>query len=194
MATSPAARQFVTWAPLAAVLIVLLPGVSAAQDPVKSFDQLDTRLKVGDTVWVTDAQGREVKGKIQSLSADALALTAGDPRTFAARDVSIIRDRQRDSLKNGTLIGLAIGGGLAAVWCTGAAVDDSPSVSAGTECAEGLIAFGGLGTLLGLGLDAAIPGKMRVVYRAPGAPGDARLFVAPVLTPRMKGVAVSFAF
>ena len=27
--------------------------------------QLNTRLKLGDTVWVTDAQGREIKGKIR---------------------------------------------------------------------------------------------------------------------------------
>ena len=35
---------------------------SAAQEPVRDFTQLNTRLVPGDTVWVTDAQGREVKG------------------------------------------------------------------------------------------------------------------------------------
>jgi len=77
MATSSAARQFVTWAPLAAVLIVILPALSVAQEPVKSFDQLNTRLKPGDTVYVTDAQGREVKGRIRGLSATSLLLDAG---------------------------------------------------------------------------------------------------------------------
>jgi len=48
--------------PLTAVLIVLLPAASAAQEPVKSIDQRNTRIKVGDTVWVTDAKGREIKG------------------------------------------------------------------------------------------------------------------------------------
>ena len=33
MATSSAARQFVTWAPLAALLVVLLPALAAAQEP-----------------------------------------------------------------------------------------------------------------------------------------------------------------
>jgi hypothetical protein len=40
-------------------------------------------------------------------------------------------------------------------------------------------------------------GKEVVVYRAPGAPGSAgsaRLSVTPMIAPRTKGVAVSFAF
>jgi hypothetical protein len=32
------------------------------------------------------------------------------------------------------------------------------------------------------------------VYRAPGAPGSARLSIAPVITPRTKGVAVAISF
>ena len=67
-------------------------------------------------------------------------------------------------------------------------------MSAGVECAEGLIVFGGLGTLLGLGIDAAGGGKGLVVYRAPGASGHTRLSLAPVITPRAKSVAVAFSF
>ena len=62
MNTSSPARQFRNCLPLATLLIILLPALAAAQDPVKSFDQLNTRLKIGDTIYVTDAQGREVKG------------------------------------------------------------------------------------------------------------------------------------
>lgn len=187
-------RITTTAAVILAAAFAAAPVGAAAQEPVKSFDQLSTRLKPGDTIWVTDAQGREMKGKIQSLSPGALTLDANGPRTFAARDVSIIRDRQRDSLKNGTLIGLGIGGGLAAAWCIGAiAADEHP----GVECPEGFIVFGGLGTLLGLGIDALIPGKKSVAYRAPGAagaPGHARLSSVPFVTPRTKGVALSYSF
>ena len=63
MGTSSAARRLVARVPLAAMLIAILPALAAAQEPVKSFDQLNTRLKPGDTVWVTDAQGRESKGR-----------------------------------------------------------------------------------------------------------------------------------
>jgi hypothetical protein len=184
-------RPATTAAAILAAAFAAAPVVAGAQEPVQSFDQLHTRLKPGDTIWVTDAQGREMKGKIQSLAPGALTLDANGPRTFAARDVSIIRDRQRDSLKNGTLIGLGIGGGLAAAWCIGAvAAEENP----GVECAEGFIVYGGLGTLLGLGIDAAIPGRLRVAYRAPGAPGHAHLSIAPFVTSRTKGVALAVTF
>ena len=52
-----------TLAVVAAIALFASPAIAAAQEPVTSFDQLDTRLKPGDTVWVTDAQGREIKGK-----------------------------------------------------------------------------------------------------------------------------------
>ena len=47
-----------------AAILTVAPGTSA-QEPVRDFSQLNTRLKPGDTVWVTDAQGREIKGKIR---------------------------------------------------------------------------------------------------------------------------------
>jgi hypothetical protein len=183
----------------AVVLATVLVAVSvraAAQETVKSFDQLNTRLKIGDTIWVTDAQGRETEGKIGTLSPDALTLEAEGSRAFAARDVRSIRDRQRDSLKNGTLIGLGVGGSLALTWCLAAVASDGPSISPGVECFEGAVVFGGVGTLFGLFIDASSPGKMRVAYRAPGAagPAHARLSIAPVITPRAKGLRLSIAF
>ena len=102
MRTSSAARQFVTWAPFAVLLIVLLPVASAAQEPVKSFDQLNTRLKPGDTIWVTDAQGREIKGRITSLAPDTLGLDGRGATTLPADQVRVVENRRHDSLKNGS--------------------------------------------------------------------------------------------
>lgn len=171
------------------------PALVAAQEPVTSFAQLDTRLKPGDTVWITDAEGREIEGRIQALAPDRITLEGGDAKVFAARDVRIIRDREHDSLKNGTLIGLGVGGGLALTWCVAALASD-PSISPGVECFEGAVVFGGIGTLFGLFIDAASPGKMRVAYSAPGAAGPphARLSIAPMITPRAKGLAAVFSF
>lgn len=174
--------------------IVCVPARGAAQEPVASFDQLTTRLKVGDRIWVIDAGGRKTYGRIQSLSTDALIVDADGPKKFTVSNLKLIQAHKRDSLKNGTLIGLAVGGSLAAVWCTAAAVSNDPNVDAGVECAEGLISFAGLGTLLGLGLDALTPGKGPVVYRSSGASGAARFSIAPFLTPRKRGIVVSFAF
>jgi hypothetical protein len=170
------------------------PGPALAQEPVRSFDQLNTRLKPGDTVYVTDAQGREIKGRILSLGTDALALEGGG-RTYGPADVATIQVHRADSLRNGALIGLGIGSGLALAGCLAAELSEGDSEHAGW-CVLGAAVYGGVGASIGIGIDALIPGKKIVAYRAPGSAGlsHARLSVAPVVTPRAKGVAVSFAF
>jgi hypothetical protein len=193
MRSSSAARQLVARAPLAAVLIVLLPNVTAAQDPVMSFDQLNTRLKVGDTVWVTDAQGREIKGKIREFTPSALTIDDGGLNTMQVDAVRVVERRSSRPVKKGALWGLAIGGalGLAVV------IDGSDNSECADDCGTWALmapVVVGLGVGAGAGIGAMIPGKKRVVYRAPGASGSARLSIGPVITPRMKGVAVSLSF
>jgi hypothetical protein len=191
MGTRSVACQFVTWVTLAAAIIVLLPARSAAQEPVKSFDQLNTRFKIGDTVWVTDAAGREVKGKIVDLAPEAVTVKAEVPRTYGPADVSLIHERRPDSFKNGALIGLVIGGGLTLGLCMAASESEDYG-----WCALGAGIYGGAGAAIGVGIDALVPGKKLVAYRAPGTPGSsqARLSIAPVFAPRAKGVAVAFSF
>jgi len=182
MRTSSAARQFVT------LLIVVLPAFAAAQEPVRSFDQLNTRLKVGDTVWVTDAQGREVKGQIRDFSETSLTLDSGGPARLQADAVRLITQREGKPIVRGMLIGLGVG---AASFAVVAAMDCD-------DCGEAV--SGGLmfGALIGAGAGAAIgamrSGKEVVVYRAPGPSGSARLSLAPVITPRTKGVALFVSF
>jgi hypothetical protein len=175
---------------LAAISLLLAFALAAAQEPVTAFDQLNTRLKPGDTVWVTDAQGREVKGKVQALAPDAITLKGDGPRTFAAGDVGLIRKREPDSLKNGALIGLGAGAGIAIAACAEISRNEDNDAA---WCAVAFGFYGGIGAGIGVGIDALIPGKKLVAYRAPGS-SQARLSIAPVVTPRAKGVAVSFAF
>jgi hypothetical protein len=177
----------------AAVIVVaaalLVPALAAAQEPVRDFTQLNTRLRPGDTVWVTDAQGREIKGSILSLGADGLSLEGG--RTFGPPDVRTIEVRRADSLANGALIGLGVGGGLGLVGCL-ASMEGSEQA----WCAGVAAVYAGIGAGIGVGIDAMIPGRKIVAYRAPGSadPAHARLSIAPIITPRAKGAAVSFAF
>jgi hypothetical protein len=89
-----------------------------------------------------------------------------------------------------------MGAGLGTAWCIGALADDSGEIDASVECAEGYTVFPGLGTLIGLTVDALIPGKKRVVFQSP-APGDAarvRLHVTPLMGPRVRGLTLSLAF
>ena len=191
MRTSSAARQFVTWAPLAAILIVLLPAVVAAQEPVKSFDQLNTRLKVGDAVWVTDAQGREIKGRVTSFAPNAMGVDANGAQVLRADEVRVVWNRRHDSLVNGALIGLGVGFGTGAGLALAGCSDADCTWGEATLVA---LIFAGAGAGIGVGVDALIPGRRQVVFRASGGSSSARLSLAPLITPRTKGVAVAFSF
>jgi hypothetical protein len=176
--------------------LVATTTAASAQTPAASFETLAEELQAGQLIWVADTQGREVRGRLERLSSDELVLRTNGLEMFAAPDVRRIRARDRDSLSNGTLLGLVIGGGLGTAWCIGAIADDSGELDAAVECAEGFTVFPGLGALVGLAVDAAIPGKVRVVYEAPPRQGvsRARVTVVPVLARRTKGMALSFAF
>jgi hypothetical protein len=174
-----------------ALMLIGLPRIALGQEPVKSFDQLNTRLRVGDTIYVTDAQGRERSGKILELSAASLILDDGRRSTVAASEARVIMDRDRDSLKHGALIGFAVGSAagiaLAALICS-----EEQCQSGGVVLSVGL--YGAMGAGIGAGIDALIPGRKRVVYRAAGDTGARRLMIAPIVTPRSKGVALSISF
>jgi hypothetical protein len=178
---------------LAAAALLATAAAVSAQETAASFDALAARLQVGQRIWVTDTTGREVHGRLERLSSDGLVLKAEVLETVAAPDVHRVRARARDSLKNGTLIGLGIGAGMGTAWCIGAIADDSGDIDAGVECAEGFTVFPGLGAVIGLAVDAVIPGKLQVIYQAP-QPRGASLVVVPSFSPRVKGLAVSFAF
>jgi hypothetical protein len=169
---------------------------ASAQEPAASLGALAERLQIGQLVWVTDPTGREVHGKLEQLSSDRLVVTTNGSETFAAADVWRVRTRDRDSIKNGALIGLGIGGALGTAWCIGAIADDSGDIDARVECAEGFIVHPALGALLGLAVDRVIPGKMRVIYQAsvPHGASGAILGLAPFISARAKGLAVLFAF
>jgi hypothetical protein len=176
---------------LRTVLVVLVGWLTtaaavSAQDPAS--------FQVGQRIWVTDTTGREVGGRLERLSSEGLVLRADGLETFAAPDVRRVRARDRDSLKNGTLIGLGIGGGMGTAWCIGAIADDSGDLDARVECAEGFTVFPGLGALIGLAVDALIPGKRRLVYQASKEPARASMVVVPFVSSGLKGLAVSVAF
>jgi hypothetical protein len=176
--------------------LLLTAAAASAQESATRFDALAERIQVGQRIWVTDATGREVRGRLERLSSDGLVLKADRIETFTVPDIRRVRARERDSLKNGALIGLGIGGGMGTAWCIGAIADDSGDIDARVECAEGFTVFPGLGALIGLAVDAMIPGRMRVVYQAslPQEASRASLVVVPWFSSRVKGMAVSFAF
>jgi len=196
---------------LLAVVILLMPAQGAAQEPVKSFDQLNTRLKPGDTVWVTDAQGRELKGHVVELTPSSLVLDGRPPRSFGAGDVRAVKERAGSSIGKGVLWGTLAGAGYGLVlalvnpreyagYCS---PEDPPDCfpPPGTKPPIDWYSVpftAGIGAGIGATVGALLPGKTREVYVAGGGAdqsgSDARMSIAPVVTPRAMGVTVSFAF
>jgi hypothetical protein len=178
-----AARRFAAWVSGVASLVVLFPVVAAAQEPVRSFDQLNTRLRIGDTVRVTDAQGREIQGKLRDLHDASISVEHDGLATLRAEDVRAV-SRVRGSKLLGCLIGFGAGvaGGFAV----------SAAAATGEEAMGGYVVpflGAGIGTLVG-----AFTHRVHDVYRAPGPSGSARLSIAPVITSRARGVTLTVAF
>ncbi len=186
MGRPSAARHVATAAALVALLIAILPALSAAQEPARSFDQLNALLKVGETVWLTDGQGRQVTGRIAELHDASITVEGDSGGTFPAEAVREIQHTHRDSVWTGGLIGLGSG------MVTGFVLAGN-ACGKNAECRlhEGL--FGALGLGIGLIADALSRDKV-VAYRAARPSPGTHVSVKPLISPRTKGVAVSLAF
>ena len=115
----------------AGAAMLILPALAGAQEPGIAFDQLHRWLNTGDVVWLTDAQGREIKGKVSDIQASSLVLEADGTKTFQASDVRQLVERGSRSTKACALWGLAGGTGagvlaalatrgpLSTTWCVG---------------------------------------------------------------------------
>lgn len=142
------------------------------------------------TVYVLDGSGTETKGRLLSLTSDALLLLVedgeGSERRFARTD--IVRLQTRDSLKNGATIGAIAGllAGLLVSQIGDCVVDTSDRACAGPHVGFLLFStaiYAGLGT----GIDAAIAGRS-TLYAAPPSvrPSLARTVGGPSPRPLMR--------
>jgi len=160
------------------------PVAAQAQESARSFDELHLRLKPGDTVWVVDAQGREVKGKLRELSSTSLTMDSWGRKTFRAETVRLVKQKKAHPFGWGVLIG----GGAGALIAI-ALIAQEPDEASGVEP----LILGGIGAGVGIGIAALVPRKEFVVYRAPGS-NPVRVSLAPVVAPRARGIALRFVF
>jgi hypothetical protein len=150
------------------LLVFCSPVGASAQQAASSFEQFETRLKPGDTVYVIDRSGQETKGRIDLITAASLQLRLdGSRREIFKSDVARVERRSRDSVRNGLLIGL--GAGAALGFFAGRSVDEGPCPP-GHGCGEaeliGTVGGAVWGGLAGWITDALIR-KREVVYLAP---------------------------
>jgi hypothetical protein len=176
------------------VVAALMPAPAAArvQEPVVSFDQLNTRLKVGDRIRVVDADGKRTKGILEAIATDSLTLRQGnrEPLRFPATRVREVHTYVADSLKNGIIIGavLGFGAGMALI---------ANAIRHGGDPEPGPAFFGGLAVAGGLAGGTIDHQRVRagtVLYRAPSVRPSSRFSVAPLVTRTKKGALVSFSF
>jgi hypothetical protein len=169
----------ISWLKRATLFILLFmasaSAVSAQTEPAAA--DLERALHPGMTVWITDSRGREEKVRID---------TNADVRRLLAADIAQVTARHPDSVLNGALIGAgsAIATGL--FFCT--------LMEPWENCRDDvgpMVKIGALGAGIGIAIDALFRGRKTIYEPTRGA---ARVSAAPILTPREKGLRLSFTF
>ena len=181
-------RESLSTTAMVAVLLAWgLSGTSGAQEAVRSFEQLSTRLRVGETILVTDTKGSKTKGTILEIDTASLVVDSGShQRTYGSNDVQAVERPAHAHSGKGAFWGTLAGFGLLAAGCQ--------------DCKGELrLILGGLGAGIGLGVGAfvgnAIRSPRQVVYRAaPSESTGVRLWVSPAVTRDSMGLVVSFRF
>lgn len=177
------------------VLLLLGPAEARAQVVATSFADLQTLVKPGDTIEVTDANGRRTTGRLGDLSASSLELlvwrtgpsaTTAVPQKVVEADVMRITLARGDSLWNGTAIGMGVGLGLG-VWFAMVCGDLC------TTPVRGVVSSAGIGAAIGLAIDSAKRKKIDVYQRAP-AQRISSMRVSPVLSKSAVGIRMSMKF
>ena len=104
----------------AASVALLAPQSIRAEQVTSSFDDLANRIRLGETIYVTDSAGTTIKGKLGSLSGSSVDIRIqrdrfAPPLRVPQADVNNIAVKRFDPIWNGTLIGLAIGAGAGVI-------------------------------------------------------------------------------
>jgi hypothetical protein len=130
-----------------AVLIVatLIPIGADAQAAAGSLGDLQKLVKPGQIIVVTDAMGRDTKGKFVAVLGDSLVLSIPEERRF--REETIAKVKRYDPVWNGAVIG----GLVLGIWCAricGQGLDSRQ------QLLPVVAANAGFGALIGAGMDA----------------------------------------
>lgn len=161
------------------------------QEVAASFADMANQVAVGETIFVTDLAGNEVKGKLLAYPEDTayIRLMADDGEIDLSQDqVRQVDLQYKDSAWNGALIGMAVGGGGGAL--IGAAAGcDTEAMCVG--------AMAGLGAVTGLaagGITDALMKARRPIYAKADQVASFQLRIMPVISKKERGVFVSIAF
>jgi hypothetical protein len=174
-----------------------------AQVVATSFEDLRPLVKSGDTIYVTEANGRKTRARLGELTQSSLEILvrkAGpDGReTFvpqsrlAERDVRQIQIIRGDSVLNGTLIGLAVVGGPWLLACNPATDWCYYNDGANLYRMIALITSG-IGAGVGALVDAGIRERVLVYYHTPER-GPSGIEVSPFASKSAAGMQLTWRF
>jgi hypothetical protein len=160
---------------------VTIDAPSLARTPI-------ARLRSGQSVWITTADGREYHGEVASRAPDSLTLRhPGGATAIATSDID--RIEAPDTLTNGILVGMGSGGTAGAV--LGGIIGDLVCEESSGCAVIGALFVGGMGAGIG-GLVGAIADSVRdnrrPIYDRRGPRTGARLFFSPVVSRDVAGV------
>ena len=178
---------------VAGVLITLLSLAAAAnaQPQVTSFAELQGRLKIGDTVNVTDDAGKTIKGNVEQVSDTMLVLrSGGHDLPLPVLKVQRI-SRPVHTLRNGALIGLAAGFTVGAIMAASSGCDFTCFASP-----AGVVFIGGLMGSIGMGIGAAVGASIhreRVIFERTTT-GHREVAVVPLVSRAGAGLRVEIGF
>lgn len=152
------------WRPsVVAVVFMTAPGLSTAQTPLGSWDNL-SQLRPGEGIEVVDAKMKSQRGRFARYSQDAITLLhAGRDISVARSEVASVKRRRESHRRRNILAGLAIGaaGGLAAGAIRGKTYHEQG------ETSVFILVSTPIGAGIGVALGAALPSGGEVtVYRA----------------------------
>jgi hypothetical protein len=160
--------------PLRTVLLTALLAAAGAspvtaQAVPQTFENVRAEAHRGETVYLTDAAGTTVKGRVVRISTASIELLVEEgSREWPVSNVEWITQRHRHSGR-GALLGLAVGAAVGAVMVL---ADSSCTHSCAADDAGFLLIFSGLFGGVGGGIGAAVGAAMtseRVLYAAPRA-------------------------
>ena len=152
---------------------------------VPSLAALNTQVRAGDVVYVTDASGSTLKGALTAVTDRSVEVRRnGGIRTIAASDIRRIQRQQPDSPLTGVWIGAAIGAVPGIYWLIA-----DPNECAGL-CAEEYAAIG-VGAVVGGLIDRAIHRRVTVYQASVADIRSPRVAIAPWARHRGAGIRVS---
>lgn len=152
---------------LLALLAAVLAATAAAQQskPIANWANL-SQLVAGSEIRVTLATGKTMRGFVERVTAESLAINATTSQEMLSRqDIRRVELQKPGHRGRNTLIGLAIGTGAGLAIGAGVDAKSGPGIWLPNA---GKMVLSPLGALIGTVVGVALPtGGWRDVYRAP---------------------------